>query len=377
MLIDQNGRTYAGGHPGSSSLSEIKYLGKMPGKVNNPRLTRYSNSAIAGVLYVDDGGVLSFQGKKVESNGGKFTAGTTYAGRYLSDAEGTIWRFSSTLNRLDKVANAPQAPANIDLGSSFVDANGQAWTLSDATATKVYEGQKLTPNQWHQIDEGDTGSPSHGSYVDENGELDLNLIGQKKLTGLTAGTYYGGNLTFIVDSSGQIAHRGFTTYPVYPSLSDPSMGVPQLVTGTFYTTNTNRYNDYEYIYISDKDGVVWELEYGSAKGEGYYVVHKDSELVTKPGQMYVAEASTTTNVFIQDNDGTIWNARTQTPYPGATVATGKQTTNDCVVGQLPQSGDPAASWWQAAPYVVAVVAVAAEASVVVVSKRRLPATRRL
>lgn len=53
------------------------------------------------------------------------------------------------------------------------------------------------------------------------------------------------------------------------------------------------------------------------------------------------------------------------------IGSPRNTATSRYAGQLPQSGDPAAGWMQAAPYVVAVFAVTGAAATVSMSKRRV------
>lgn len=318
-----------------------------------------------GIMSVGEDATIWWDGQQITTDG-KFTPGMTYSTPYVSDADGQIWYRNGT--SLTRVQNAPKAPANINIRDNFVDGNSHIWRvgkdgkMQDVTAS----GQPtLTPNQWDVVMSA-WSSSGVDAYVKEDGTLSLD----SNVSGLTPGTYYGvANRPFyIVDGSSQLwvcKYSGNSCRKI--ELKSGTQGpIPELVAGSFYGDSNTDVDDY--VYISDKNGSVWDIDAST----GYVTLNK-TNIQTTPGLMAASsmDSNGADDVYVIDNNGSFWrlHLHSGTTYPSQFGNTSGGQKSDCAY-QLPQSGDPAAAWTQALPYVVAVLAVAGAAGTVMASRRQ-------
>lgn len=122
------------------------------------------------------------------------------------------------------------------------------------------------------------------------------------------------------------------------------------------------------------------ISYVDGNGDTY--TDDNSPYSALSGYVKPARNTATSKVYI-DGDSRLRDAETGLPYIGRRFSAVYQLTNtyavedtsfnhkeDTPATTMPQSGDPAAAWWQSAPYVVAVLTVVGAVVVVGLSRRR-------
>lgn len=392
LMVDGNGDVfsdYGGGFPsfryaGWNAKSLLK-TGVYPG---GDRYTIYSYS----LYVVGNDGNLYKNGQKVSFADGvtpKWKTGTFYTPKLshkISDSLGNIY----DLDTGKQVPNIKTAP-NASLGYRITDSSGIIWDFQSNTvkakendyAAKL--GLKIKPNQYGFM-------AGNGFYlVDDTGKLmfikntDYNL--SKTFTGvsgLTPGTIYDGDDT-IVDGAGDIwgCPAGFeaSCWKVNAAAKTNLHLTPGTHWGNAISPNDSWSSDQSRIFYAtgpDHKLYYWYYQDSNVGVKGDWKLIPGIQVT--PGQMVVASIGDRgNNLMVLDETGVTW--RLMDPMaaggsgridkvPALAGASDTVDDKDCTAVQLPQSGDPAASYRQLVPWFVAVLGVVSGVFVAIHFRRR-------
>lgn len=401
VIIDAQGRAFTNNGSGGFVWH--------PHWNDGPQLKQGMYPAFAGIRR--DVGVFAAVGPdgKLYANGNevkaptKWTAGTVYGqGKstfngivYITDANGILWQINGD-GRYFKKNTTLKLPANRSYsGGYFVDASGKIQkeipdgdnkTADQINQQLTKQNIKLSPEQYDIRFYVSDNYPSRIFAADTSGkliQLRLSEDGttstkyETQITGLTPGMVYGGDYFNIVDGAGEIwICQAAEDAPCNKLSANTNIHLPAGTTSSNIYDPINNGLPNRLAFASDSEGLLYAWN-----GDDWILADFNGvNLKIKPGQLLQvasnnSDANPSNTFTVKDDDGNYWHGFGRvTSSTGMTLIpslSGNMGDRAVCAGQLPQSGDPAASWMQTVPYVVAVLAIVGAVTTVAAAKRRI------